>query len=134
LGREGASLIEILVAMLVLAVGLLGLEALGIHAARVIALADRTSGYATVASNSLDAALHELGRQVVPAQFCRADLPHGDRLSRTVDLSTPGVATVLVRVIPNPDSSNAPREPYEISASLFLGTPLAGAASGAPCG
>ena len=46
---DGFTLIEVVVAMVILALGLLGLEALGIGAARSIATADRQSGYATIA-------------------------------------------------------------------------------------
>ena len=59
-GEEGFTLIEVLVAMVILAVGLLGLEALGIGAARAVAMADRQSCYATLASDSLEAALHQI--------------------------------------------------------------------------
>jgi hypothetical protein len=131
--REGSTLVEVLAAMLILAIGLLGLEALGIRAARSIAMADRQSMYATIASDSLESALDQLRRQSVPAQFCRTDLPFGDHLSRSVDLATPGVATVLIRVIPNPASINAPTNPFEITSSLFLREPVAGSASGQPC-
>src|SRR5690606_26172014 len=86
-GSEGFTLIEIMVAMVILAIGLLGLEALGIGAARSNARAERQSTYATLASDSLESAIHQLRQQVLPSQFCRADLPYGDRLSRQVDVS-----------------------------------------------
>ncbi|MEX2582606.1 MAG: prepilin-type N-terminal cleavage/methylation domain-containing protein [Gemmatimonadota bacterium] len=130
----GFSLIEVLVAMVVLAVGLLGLEALGIGAARSLALAERQSGYATIASDSLESGLHQLRSGVVPTQFCRSDLPHGDRLSRVVDLTNPQLAQVSVRVIPNPESPNAPNEDFEITSSLYLPVTLGGSPAGAPCG
>lgn len=131
--QSGFTLIEVLVAMVILALGLLGLEALGIGAARSIALADRQSDYATIASDSLDSALFQLRQGTVPSQFCQTDLPFGDRMSREVDLTNPQLAQVSVTVIPNPDSSNAPSSPFAISSSLYLQTPPGGSVQGAPC-
>jgi prepilin-type N-terminal cleavage/methylation domain-containing protein len=131
--RDGFSLIEVLAAMVVLAVGLLALEALGIRAAHSIAMADRQSGYTTIASDSLESAVHQLRSGVVPTQFCHNDLPFGDHLSRVVDVSNPQLAQVTVRAIPNPDSYNAPSSQFEISSSLYLDSALSGAPAGAPC-
>ena len=131
--REGFTLIEVVVAMVILAVGLLGLEALGIGAARSNALAERQSGYATIAGDSLESAMHQLRRQALPSQFCRSDLAHGDRLSRRVDLGTPQLATVTVTVIPNPDSPNAPANDFAISSSVYLPVAIPGTVPGAPC-
>jgi prepilin-type N-terminal cleavage/methylation domain-containing protein len=141
-GGEGASqgftLIEVLVAMVILAIGLLGLEALGIGAARSIALAERQSGYVTLASDSLESALDQLRRGVVPANFCQVDLRFGDRMSRQVQLPGPPpadqLATVTITVLPNPESINAPREPFQISSSLYLATAITGSPSGSACG
>jgi len=128
----GFTLIEVVVAMVILALGLLGLEALGIGAARSIALADRQSGYATIASDSLESALHQLRQQTIPVQFCQTDLRFGDRMSREIDLTNPQLAEVTIRVIPNPESTNAP-EVFEIGSSLYLPSPLAGSVQGASC-
>ena len=130
--EDGFTLIEVVVAMVILAVGLLSLEALGIGAARSIAIADRQSGHATLASDSLESALHQLRTGSVPVQFCQTDLRFGDRLSRRVDLSNPLLASVQVRVIPNPESPNAP-DPFEIASAVFLPAPLVGGVVGAPC-
>ncbi len=131
---EGFTLIEVLVAMVILAIGLLGLEALGIGAVRSIALADRQSGYATIASDSLESALFQLRQGLTPTQFCRTDLPFGDRLSREVDVTDPSLALVTVTVIPNPESHNAPRTNFDLSSSLYLPVAAAGVVQGAPCG
>ena len=71
--QGGFTLIEVVVAMVVLAVGLLGLEALGIRAAQSLALADRQSGYAVIASDSLESGLHQLRNGAIPPQFCQED-------------------------------------------------------------
>jgi hypothetical protein len=120
--------------MVILALGLMGLEALGIGAARSIALADRQSGYATIASDSLESAMHQLRQGTLPEQFCQTDLPFGDNLSRAIDLTNPQLAQVTVTVIPNPDSFNAPDNNFEISSSLYLPVALGGVVQGDPCG
>jgi prepilin-type N-terminal cleavage/methylation domain-containing protein len=132
--REGGfTLIEVLMAMVILAIGLLGLEALGIGAARAIALAERQSSYATLASDSLESALHQLRSNTIPTQFCDSDLPHGDRLSRLIDLSDPWLGRVVVQVIPNQESFNAPRQTFEITSSVYLPVALPGGPLGQPC-
>lgn len=119
--------------MIILAVGLLGLEALGIGAARSIALADRQSGHATIAADSLESAMYQLRQGQVPQQFCQTDLRFGDRLSREVDLSSPQLAQVTLTVIPNPNSANAPTTDFVLSSSLYLPLPLGGMVQGTPC-
>lgn len=130
--EAGFTLIEVLMAMLILAVGLLGLEALGIGAARSVALANRQSQYATLSADSLESALHQLRTGTVPSSFC-ISLPSGDRLSRSVDLTDRRVPRVTVRAIPDTANRAAPRQPFEISSSLFSPTPISGSASGQPC-
>lgn len=59
LGREGFTLVEVLVAMIILAVGLLALESMGIGAARMVARADRQGEYTAMATADLEAALNQ---------------------------------------------------------------------------
>ncbi|HEV3052591.1 MAG TPA: prepilin-type N-terminal cleavage/methylation domain-containing protein [Longimicrobium sp.] len=56
-GREGFTLVEVLVAMVILAVGLLALEALGIGAARAVARADVQSEYTALATQQMEETL-----------------------------------------------------------------------------
>jgi prepilin-type N-terminal cleavage/methylation domain-containing protein len=133
IGEEGFTLVEVLAAMIILAVGLLGLEALGIGAARSIALADRQSEYATVTSDSLESALRQLRSGTVPLQFCTT-LRRGDQLSREITFPSGGnVITVTVTAIPDPASFYAPKSPFEVSSSVFLPNNSAINASGTPC-
>jgi prepilin-type N-terminal cleavage/methylation domain-containing protein len=60
--QSGFTLIEVLVALVILAVGLLALEALGIYAARSVSLAQRQSTYALTASQHLEAAVDSVER------------------------------------------------------------------------
>jgi prepilin-type N-terminal cleavage/methylation domain-containing protein len=66
-GREGFTLVEVLVAMIILAVGLLALESMGIGAARMVARADRESELTALAADRLERALNEVDRGQNPA-------------------------------------------------------------------
>jgi type IV pilus modification protein PilV len=59
-GREGFTLVEVLVAMLILAVGMLALEALSIGAVRAVARADRQSEYVALATDRLERTLTQV--------------------------------------------------------------------------
>ncbi|HEY0150632.1 MAG TPA: prepilin-type N-terminal cleavage/methylation domain-containing protein [Longimicrobium sp.] len=59
-GNEGFTLIEVMIAMVILAVGLLSLEALGIGAARVVTLSEKQGRYATLAASSMESLRHEI--------------------------------------------------------------------------
>jgi type IV pilus assembly protein PilV len=56
----GFSLIEVLIAMVILAVGLLGLEAMGVSAGKLSARADRRSLYAVAATDAMEKMLGTL--------------------------------------------------------------------------
>ena len=130
---EGFTLIEVLIAMVILSVGLLGLEALGIGAARANATAERQSRHAVIAADSLESAIHQLRQQVLPSQFCQTDLEFGDRLSRQVDASNPRLVVVTVRVLSNEDSPNPPPEDFVATSSLYMASSVSGVPPGLPC-
>ncbi len=136
-GRSGSNggftLVEVLVAMVILAIGLMGLQALGIGAARALALADRRSGYATLASDSLASALLQLRRGEVPSQFCVSGPRDGERVGRTVDFSDASLASVSVTVEADSDSASG-AESFTIRSSLFLPSGLSGITQGGGCG
>ena len=83
-GREGFSLVEVLVAMVILAIGLLALEALGIGAARAVARADVQSEYTALATQQMEETLMRIRQGVT--------LNTGE--------SVVGDATVDVQVVP----------------------------------
>jgi type IV pilus modification protein PilV len=56
-GREGFTLVEVLVAMVILAIGLLALEAMGIGAARAVSRADMQSEYTALATDRMERAI-----------------------------------------------------------------------------
>jgi prepilin-type N-terminal cleavage/methylation domain-containing protein len=131
--EAGFTLVECLVAMLILAIGLLGIQALGIGAARTLAVAERQGARAGIAADSLESALDQLRRQGIPRRFCQTDLPFGDRLAREIDLSNPWAARVTVTTLPGEGSGSAPSAPFVLSSSLYLPESLAGTPEGQPC-
>lgn len=64
-GEEGFTLIEVLVAMMILAVGLLGLEALGIGAARSLTLADAGSELVAAGTAAMEKGQQRLHRELL---------------------------------------------------------------------
>ena len=128
---NGFSLVEILFALLVLATGLLGLESLAIVAVRSVALAERQSGYARVAGDSLESARLQLRGRQIPRQFCRSDLAGGDRLYRAVSVVDSSVV-VTVGIVPNEEA--VPKTlPLRLATSAFLPIRVEGEPGGEPC-
>ena len=101
----GFTLIEVLIAMIILAVGLLALESLGIGAAASVRRADVQSRYAALATNELETALNEIQRTPVVAQNNNFTTTDGVRVFRTVTSSavagtTYNLYAISVRVLP----------------------------------
>ena len=108
----GFSLIEVLIAMIILSVGLLALEALGIGAARSVRRAQVQSNYATTAQGLLEQTLVTISQApTTPITALSYTGTSGERVSRTATfVSIPGTTrtgggtlsnwTVTVRVLP----------------------------------
>ncbi|HEX5725328.1 MAG TPA: prepilin-type N-terminal cleavage/methylation domain-containing protein [Longimicrobiaceae bacterium] len=88
-GRAGFTLIEVLVAMVILAVGLLALEALGIGAARMVNRARLQSSWAAVATDTLERTLSRL-RQGQALKGKTAHAVAGDSVYLRVDTTEIG--------------------------------------------
>ena len=86
-GREGFTLVEVLVAMVILAIGLLALEALGIGAARAVARADVQSEYTALASQRMEETLMRIRQDL--------DLNTGQVLVGTATVTTDVVPEVV---------------------------------------
>lgn len=101
--RGGFTLIEVLVAMLILAVGLLGLEAMAIGASRTIATASRMTEYTLIASQQLETVLEAVRTGQNPGSDDE-ELDNGTLVSTTVETDPQGAAgtlwTVTVTVTP----------------------------------
>lgn len=102
----GFALIEVLAAMMILAIGLLGLQALGIGAARSIVRADRQSEIAAIATATMEArqqAIRHNPGGTATGESCDTDGASGislcvDVQNRTSSPSlSPGSALVTVR-------------------------------------
>lgn len=103
--EAGFTLIEVLVAMLILAVGLLGLEALGIGAARSIAMAEEKSEFTMVATRLMEDRILEVRRNpttVSTSESCIVDALSGhyacSQVSTRNQLVTLPANTARVRV------------------------------------
>ena len=106
-GDQGFTLIEVLIAMLILAVGLLGLEALGIGAARSVNRAARQNDFTLVATDTLERVLNHIRRGDAVSSGSFVTSPSKDTVRLTVSPSpspTSGgkAVTVAVTVVPNP--------------------------------
>jgi type IV pilus modification protein PilV len=78
--RGGFTLIEVLVAMVILSVGLLGLEALGIGAARSVQKADVQSRYTAAATRATEVRQQEIRQSpaaTVASSQCGTDAASG---------------------------------------------------------
>jgi type IV pilus modification protein PilV len=103
-GRQGFTLIEVLVSMVILAIGLLALEALAVGAARMTVRADRESQYATVATDQMESLLETIDRGQNPGAGGRTTRPDGAVIETVVTRAVVGdgqaVYTVQVTVTP----------------------------------
>lgn len=132
--RGGFTLVEVLVSMVIVAVGLLGLQALGVVAARGLAVAEWRGAHATLAGDSLASALHQLRRGSMPSQFCTEGPRQGERFARTVDLSDAHLARVAVRIEPDPAAPGQSVETFTVRSSIFLPESWSGDSPEAACG
>jgi prepilin-type N-terminal cleavage/methylation domain-containing protein len=132
--EDGFTLIEVLAALVILAVGLLSVEALGIGASRSVTFADRQSEYAVASSAALESALQALRSDSMPDQWCHSGaLAGGATLSRAIDVSDPKLVRVTVRATPDPEGTGPRPDAFEISSSAYLPNGISGTPSGSPC-
>ena len=118
-GNGGFTMIEVLFAFVILAVGLLSLEALGIGASRLVARADRQTVYTTRATARLEQALSAV-RQSQPVDT-RSDTLPGALLTVRGPFAANGLRTVIVTVMPSATNGVlAPRDSLVFSGSVFV--------------
>jgi type IV pilus modification protein PilV len=118
--EQGFTLIEVMIAMVILAVGLLGLEALGVGAARMVNRAERENAMAAIAADTLERTLGRVratGVANVNQQF--DNTPTGDSIRLSVQ-NTGRLTTVTVTAIPKPTSSVLGRaDSIQITGNVF---------------
>lgn len=103
--ESGFTLIEVLVAMVILSVGLLGLEALAIGASRSVTLSAKQSRYATIASQRMEELKHSVrqGTTTATTGGRKSITLYGIDSVRVVDsvvVLSNRRARVMVKVIP----------------------------------
>ncbi|MBA4159958.1 MAG: prepilin-type N-terminal cleavage/methylation domain-containing protein [Gemmatimonadetes bacterium] len=127
----GFTLIEVVIAMVLLSVGLLGLQALGIMAVRSNGLAQKNSRAAATASQYMETAFNQF-RGGTPRQLCET-LGNGDRVSVAIDVNSPNQPTrprITVEVRTPAGLSNP--LPYTLVSYAFVPSGIS-AAAGSPC-
>jgi prepilin-type N-terminal cleavage/methylation domain-containing protein len=119
-GRDGFTLIEVLAAMVILAIGLLALEGMAIGAARQVAAANRTTEFTLVAAQELETALDRLRNDQGVASGSET-LPSGARVETVVAQNAIGGGTVfdVTVVVTPPSTSNLNLRPVTIRGSYF---------------
>lgn len=119
-GREGFTMIEVLIAMVILAVGLLALEAMSIGAARMVARADRQSEFTAMAATELETALNQFrqtgivttgSRNEGPATITRIPLTQGTTNTGQITLNT---VSVQVTVSPRTGQNHLNFQPVTV--------------------
>ena len=117
--QDGFTLIEVLIAMVILSVGLLGLEALGIGASRMIGRAEKESRMSTLAATHLESGLTRA--RVNPATGFSCVVPSADADTVCVTVaSIAGVAnTRRVTVTVRPRQGAVRVEAFEVSSSVY---------------
>lgn len=106
LGNQGFTLVEVLAAMVILAVGLLALEAMAIGAARQVARAERVSEFSAVATDQLERTLEAIN--ATGAGTIGADSINGVEVVTDIDQQAAGTRTVFtVTVTVTPPSTQS---------------------------
>ncbi|CAN5788443.1 hypothetical protein BH23GEM3_BH23GEM3_26100 [soil metagenome] len=127
----GFTLIEVLMAMVILAVGLLGLQGLSVAAVQSVGFADRGTRAAATAVLYLEDAVQQIRAGVIPGSCTGLTLANGDLVTRAVTIDAgPGAASVVsVTVTPEP-RGGAPR-PFSVQSRAY--SPVLPEVPGAAC-
>ncbi|MGH7459329.1 MAG: type IV pilus modification PilV family protein [Longimicrobiaceae bacterium] len=134
---HGFTLLEVLVALVILSIGLLALQGLSLAAIRTLGFAEAESEFALAASQNLETALGEIRSGLLPDQTTAGECllqPFGDELSRQVNAGDPNLPVITVTVTPSDGRSPQPPS-FQIQGSVYVpddNLPLA-ASSDDPC-
>ncbi len=116
----GFTLVEVLVALVILAVGLLALEALGIGATRMVNKARRESQFVAVATSELERVSGQIRGGQNPSGATKAVT--GGSMTTAVS-QTGGLWTVTVTVTPSAGNARVNSSPVTLSANVFRPNP-----------
>ncbi|HEU0015827.1 MAG TPA: prepilin-type N-terminal cleavage/methylation domain-containing protein [Longimicrobium sp.] len=95
-GREGFTLVEVLAAMLILAVGLLGLEALGVTAARSLVRAGELGEYTALAADRIEQETARIRAGLAAEGTSRSATADGDSIKVVVSRDQVGATAVYL--------------------------------------
>ncbi|HEX7240055.1 MAG TPA: prepilin-type N-terminal cleavage/methylation domain-containing protein [Longimicrobiaceae bacterium] len=127
-GDGGFTLIEVLFAMVILAVGLLAMEALGISATRLVHRSERQSAFAVAASDTLERIMGRIraAPNVTTVRDTSFSYLTGDNAASrdTVRVRVTGfntsIRTVSVTVVPSPGASGFRRsDSLRVTGNVF---------------
>jgi prepilin-type N-terminal cleavage/methylation domain-containing protein len=118
--RAGFTLIEVLVAMVLLGIGLMSVQAMGVAAARSVALAERNTEYAFAASQRVESILDEVysGSTAIKCDHHEDDPVLPIRLHQKV-VNDNGRVSVVVEASARPGARGQP-QPWRISTEVFM--------------
>lgn len=116
-GQDGFTLIEVLIAMVILAVGLLGLEALGIGAAKLVGRAERQGDYIAAATTRLETTMAQLRNTAGPTPPAESTENIPGASLRTQATSAGRLWTITVTITPT-DSAHV-KDTYVLSGNVF---------------
>jgi hypothetical protein len=117
---SGAALLEVVVAMLILAIGLLGLEAMGITASRMMAHANLQSEYAQSATRHIEALADSVRRGAIGCGT--RSMPQGG-VGDTVRVVVTGAVnqrTLGVTIIPSATAGVGRPEAFQLTRDLYV--------------
>ncbi len=120
--EQGFTLIEVLIALVILAIGILGLEALGIYAVRAVAQADRNSRSAATAALYVEDALQQIRNDRNPGSCIDKVLAHGDRVTRVITIGSSASTASRVTVTVTPASRGTLQQPYTLTGLSYTPT------------
>lgn len=129
----GFTLAEVVFAMVILSIGFLGLQALGIGAARMVSRADREGRYVRVATQELEGALQQIRLGITPQSGCEQRSAPAITVSRAVDGLDTTTPRVTVTVSPLEPNGSGALLPVTMQGSAYNPNALDGADAGSPC-
>lgn len=123
-GQAGFTLIEVLAAMVIVAIGLLGVQALGVGAARSVARADLQSEVAAIATATIEARQQAIKQNPAGAptgETCATDAGSGIDLCVNVEkrTTTPSLAVGSARLTVRAIHPRMVQDTFSISSYVY---------------
>ena len=116
---DGFTLVEVLVAMVILAVGLLGLEALGIGASRMLVRAEKESRVSTLAATYLEDGRQDVRVDASPRSSCEVQEDTEDEVCVAISTIAGAPNTRRVTVTVRPAQGAVPIDSFVVSSTVY---------------